>query len=1002
MQKSLETPSPDIHIARERIAAESIERTGILNLRDLRLTVLPEELSGLKHLEILHCSHTQVSDLSPLTGFDSLRELHFAGTQVDDLSSLAGLGSLQELDCSQTRVGDLSPLAGLDLLQKLYCGGTQVDDLLPLAGLTSLQQLNCSGTQVHDLSPLAGLGSLQLLFCSFTQRVGDLSPLAGLGSLQTLFCSSTQVDDLAPLRKLSLLRNLDCSETRMGDLSPLAGLGSLQWLFCSGTQADDLSPLTELGLLQELEFSHCSLNPIPGGLFRLSTLRSLYLYQTRISGVPAEVLSQTQYDNCLDSLRAYLRALESGSVESTDVKLLILGNGRIGKTQICRRLRKEKYDVRIASTHGIIVSSASLQQSEDVSPMLFHLWDFGGQDIYHGTHALFMRTRAIFMLVWIPEAEVESEYEHCGLIFRNQPLDYWLSYIRHLSGLDNPVLVVQTRCDRPDDEIRHLPVANHALDGFRFCKLLQYSSLKNRGRAALGEALHEAASWLREEQGSILIGNGWMRVKLRLEAMRDADAALPPEQTRNHRTLSQEYFRELCAEGEGDVDSPEYLLQYLHNCGTVFYRQGLFQERIILDQSWALEAIYTVFHREKCYKHLRYSRGRFYRSLLEDLAWQAYSEEEQKLFLYMMLSCGICFLHQQGDEERGIEPVYIAPDLLPDKAEVTMELEERWDSHTPTEEALFEYELHQPGLLRSFVSRIGNEAGLNALYWKGGMFLYEHTCRSRALIEQESRGGMRGLIRLQTQNGDARSLLSQLTERLMKEQERWGIRHLISTCTLPPQSKLDAPQILPEPSLPKLKFTWEPDSTVDYCISYAWGDETEEGKRREDIVDRLCTEAEARGIRILRDKSVLGVGDNIPAFMQNVAQGKRVFVVLSHAYLRSSNCMFELWEIWRNSRLEKDEFLRRTRIYALPDVRIFGMDAHIEHTRYWNEKLTRYTSEVQLLSAPQLAEYARIKQYVHNLGAILSAIESTVLPRNFDELVKYGLDDLKQSPAEAH
>ncbi len=1021
--------SDSLRIARERISKEAVARTGTLDLQNLQLAALPRELSSLGHLEVLDCSFTQVEDLSPLAELAALKTLDCSNTQVKDLAPLMGLAALQTLDCSETQVIDLSPLAGLAMLQELQCHQTQVKDLSPLSNLTALQELwcyetlvsdlsslegltslrilDCSETQVSDLSPLAGLAMLQGLYCCSTQQVKDLTPLTGLISLQTLDCSLTQVKDLSPLKGLAMLQELQCHQTQVKDLSPLSTLTALQELWCYETLVSDLSPLSGatalklldcsetlvsdllplagLSALQELRFDNCSLNNVPYGLLNQSSLKYLLLNHTKIPGIPAELLSQHTYDSCLDSLRAYLLDLEYGSVESTDAKLLILGNGRIGKTQICRQLRAEQYDPNVSSTHGIMVSSASVPQSQDGSSSLLHLWDFGGQDIYHGTHALFMRTRAIFMLVWIPEAEEASD-KHDGLIFRNQPLDYWLSYIRNLSGLDNPVLVVQTRCDRPEDEIRHLPVPDHALEGFRFCKLLQYSSLKNRGRAALEETLREAVAWLREEQGIVLLGKGWMRVKLRLEAMRNADAALPPKE-RQYRTLSQETFHQLCTEGEGNVDSPEYLLRYLHNSGIVFYRPGLFQERIILDQGWALEAVYTPFHREKCYKPLRHLRGRFCRSLLEVLVWEAYSEEEQKLLLDMMLFCGVCFIHQEGNEARGIEPEYIAPDLLPDRAEVEMELAERWDSALPTEEAVFEYELHQPGLLRSFVSRIGNKAGANALYWKGGIFLYEHTCRSRALIEQEAQGGWKGIIRLQTQNGDAKGLLALLTKRLMGEQEQWGVRPLRSTSTLPHQRQLESKEAtLVERELQPLQFVQEPSAQPEYCVSYAWGDETEEGKAREDIVNKLCAKAEARGIRILRDRNDLRLRDSISRFMKRIGQGDIVFVVLSDKYLKSPNCMFELSEIWRNSGQNEDDFLRRVRTYALPNTPVFTPSERAKCTAYWEEELEKLEPHLKYLGEKDFDQYRRMKGFAHNIGNILATITDRKMPHTFDEL----------------
>ena len=142
-------------------------------------------------------------------------------------------------------------------------------------------------------------------------------------------------------------------------------------------------------------------------------------------------------------------------------------------------------------------------------------------------------------------------------------------------------------------------VADEVLEGFRFCKLLHYSSLKNRGRSALDEALHEGLKWLREQQGIALIGRGRLRVKQHLETLRDTDGAVPTEQ-RRFCTVGQR-FSPAVRGGNGDVSSPEYLLEYLHYTGVIFYRKGLFNDNIILDQGWALEAVYAVFHREKCY-----------------------------------------------------------------------------------------------------------------------------------------------------------------------------------------------------------------------------------------------------------------------------------------------------------------------------------------------------------------------------------------------------------------
>ena len=124
------------------------------------------------------------------------------------------------------------------------------------------------------------------------------------------------------------------------------------------------------------------------------------------------------------------------------------------------------------------------------------------------------------------------------------------------------------------------------------------------------------------------------------EQMLEEDQKREPAQ-RQHRLLERAEFDRLCDE-VGGVSDKGALLDFLHHNGVVFYRPGLFGDRIVLDQNWALEAIYAIFDRKKILPLLR-GYGRFSRDDLEALIWSDYTPEEQKVFLGMMESCGICF-----------------------------------------------------------------------------------------------------------------------------------------------------------------------------------------------------------------------------------------------------------------------------------------------------------------------------------------------------------------------
>jgi internalin A len=130
------------------------------------------------------------------------------------------------------------------------------------------------------------------------------------------------------------------------------------------------------------------------------------------------------------------------------------------------------------------------------------------------------------------------------------------------------------------------------------------------------------------------------------------------------RLLERAAFYRICGE-EGGISDTEALLDFLHHSGVVFYKAGLFGGSIILDQNWALKAIYAVFDRKKTLPLLR-GFGRFSRTDLEVLVWSNYTREEQYVFLDMMETCGICFRARKLSAH---EWEYIAPELLPAKSE---------------------------------------------------------------------------------------------------------------------------------------------------------------------------------------------------------------------------------------------------------------------------------------------------------------------------------------------
>ena len=733
----------------------------------------------------------------------------------------------------------------------------------------------------------------------------------------------------------------------------------------------------------------------------LPSLQEAILHDASLPGVPVEILSKDNYsDNCLDRLRAHLADLTGDDVAVGDVKLMILGNGRVGKTQICRRLRGESFDEAVPSTHGIQISSLPLAPQVFDAPVTLKIWDFGGQDIYHGTHALFLKSRAVFPLVWTPKSEAEQFHTHGGFTFRNQPLAYWLAYVRTFGGARSPVLVIQSQCDRPEDE-RDPPLPPGALEGVGYKKVLHYSAKGDgthaRGHAALEETLLDAVQWMRDNQGVAKIGPGRAAVKEALEAKLAA----------GQRLISHQGYLDLCAEVErtrkGRISDPALLLDYLHNIGTVFYRKGLFGDQIILDQAWALDAVYAVFDRaSQSIKKIERNHGRFRRSELAEWVWQKHGVPEQELFLSFMQQCGICFTIQKEDHEKRVEAEYIAPDLLPARSddETQKRLKLVWDEASPDAEAVLTFALLPPGLMRALIARIGSDAGLAAEYWRDGVCFYDEKTASRALIEQRWTEGWAGEVHIATKRGQAGVLLQRLIELVENDRISLGARPSGKNVTgveakaearEAPDAKADEVPVRP---------AYEPSKVLEYYVSYAWGDDTTEGKEREAVVDRLCSEAEARGKRIIRDKTAMKIGDRISIFMDRIGKGVvngRVCIVLSDKYLKSPYCMHELFDVWRNCREDAGTFIDRTRVLVLPSAKIATAVERAQYVIYWQSAFKALDALVRehgqfVLSDKDNAEFRLMSRFVSETANVLQLVQDTLRPRSFDDYVNHVFD----------
>eukprot|EP00761_Pharyngomonas_kirbyi_P010368 gb/GECH01010388.1/.p1 GENE.gb/GECH01010388.1/~~gb/GECH01010388.1/.p1 ORF type:complete len:1102 (+),score=183.20 gb/GECH01010388.1/:1-3306(+) len=115
-------------------------------------------------------------------------------------------------------------------------------------------------------------------------------------------------------------------------------------------------------------------------------------------------------------------------------KLLVLGDGGVGKTCLIRSLNRLPFRQQ-TSTQVLSMQTITFNSKEHEEKLEVSVTDFGGQNVYRSFHSLIMDNNCVYMLVFRAK-DFETR------------LDPWLDTLKTLTDLENNrVVVVLTHCD---------------------------------------------------------------------------------------------------------------------------------------------------------------------------------------------------------------------------------------------------------------------------------------------------------------------------------------------------------------------------------------------------------------------------------------------------------------------------------------------------------------------------------------------------------------------------
>ncbi|MCK5523442.1 MAG: leucine-rich repeat domain-containing protein [Thiomargarita sp.] len=623
------------------------DKATTLELSNKGLTELPPEIAQLVNLQVLYLSRNQLTALPP---------------------EIAQLVNLQWLEINENKLTALPPkFVQLVNLQRLEINGNQLTALPPkFVQLVNLQYLDICDNQLTALPPeIPQLVKLQWLYLHGNQLTALPPKFAQLVNLQELWLNGNQLTTLPP---------------------EIAQLVNLQGLYLHGNQLTALPPeIAQLAERIEANIASSEDNKIYMGLF----------LKDNPLPIPPEILSDNLHPTRITN---YYFQLQKDKIPLNEAKMLIVGQGGVGKTSLVNRLTKDIYNDAENKTEGIQINQWPVKVKDE--NIRLNIWDFGGQEIMHATHQFFLTKRSLYILVLdARQGEQESRVE------------YWLKLIQSFGG-DSPIIILINKTDE------------HPLDINKRGLKAKYPSLKTFFDISCktGKGIPEFIKNLKYQLDNLEhvhdpFPSDWFKVKEALENL-------------SQDFISYDEYVQMCQQQKvQDELSQHTLIDFLHDLGIVLnFRDDELRPQLrdtnILNPEWVTEGVYKLLNSFE----LNQSKGILeidqLDHLLRELDAKRYPKDRQALIIEIMEKFELCFEIKDSKRQQ-----FLIPELLPkDEPDIN------WDSDNSLA-FQYHYDVLPSSIMSRFIVRM-QELISKKTYWHSGVVLVRNN--NKALVKSDT------------------------------------------------------------------------------------------------------------------------------------------------------------------------------------------------------------------------------------------------------------------------
>ena len=618
------------------------------------LSFIPEEIGRLKNLKKLTIgsvgtSPWAIKSITPLVALINLEELVLDGNQIEFIPSLEPLKGLRKLNLFINQIKEIDGISKNFNLVNLVIAKNKINELdLSNFNLQKLSTLHAENNSIRIVKGISHLKSLSLINLSNNQ-ISEIDFLQKNKNLSVLTLAVNSITNLNALKNLINLKNLSLGFNKIENLNPIVNLENLELLSLGHNNISNIEHLKNLTKLHYLDIQSNKIEEIESlKIFQIIKPLVLNLDNNPITDCPPDVYQS----NDINQIRAYfesqsrdskqvkaktkkkspqiqesisltppatLKLPDFDTSQVDDIKLIFVGNSGAGKTQLSKFFENGKLDKKRETTHGIRLNrwlpsgKASPAFKALKGKVAANVWDFGGQEYYHGTFRLFLSNYAVYILVWeedtnqnnIFSTEVrENENEN----LQHYQYKYWLDNIRHYAPT-SPILIVQNKTDK--DGVKRVDtkwVNDYNIFGDHHISLHEAAAGKNEKYKwsfdlfcnDLAECFVNILNQDTQQKKSI----AWLKVRDAVVEVAKTGKKSKNNPFSEHLTsgkyIDLKDFETACKKIEKDFTESELytLPRWLHNSGVVIFfgEDQQLSDKVYLDPIWVTEGIYKILN----------------------------------------------------------------------------------------------------------------------------------------------------------------------------------------------------------------------------------------------------------------------------------------------------------------------------------------------------------------------------------------------------------------------